>query len=221
MKASGHYAYAWWIWSRENTLVVFTSDNGGEIGVTTNACFRAASRRFEGGLREPWLCAGLHDQAGHRGDAHYHHRLLPDISRGWACALTGDRRLTASASCHSSKAPARSLLALPASFAFSRRPFLRAIRHGDFKLIEFYDTGKVSYNLRNDVGEQRDLAPAMPGGYRNCAGCYTHGASRNRLDAAPACITSALAIKATNAFQTVRKETLHNPVYCIYEHRLT
>jgi len=58
------------------------------------------------------------------------------------------------------------------------------IRHGDFKLIEFYDTGKVElYNLRNDIGEQRDLAPAMPGKVSNCAGCSTAQAGRNRPDA--------------------------------------
>jgi len=37
---------------RENTLVVFTSDNGGEIGVTTNAPY-GKSTLYEGGLRVP------------------------------------------------------------------------------------------------------------------------------------------------------------------------
>jgi len=42
----------------ENTLVVFTSDNGGEIGVTTNALRAGKSTLYEGG--EPvimrWPC---------------------------------------------------------------------------------------------------------------------------------------------------------------------
>jgi len=55
------------------------------------------------------------------------------------------------------------------------------IRHGDFKLIEFYDTGKVElYNLRNDIGEQRDLA-RCPAELRRMFDAWQAG--RNRPDA--------------------------------------
>ncbi len=38
-----------------------------------------------------------------------------------------------------------------------------AIRMGDWKLIEFYDYGKTElYNLSNDIGEQNDLATTLP-----------------------------------------------------------
>ncbi len=38
-----------------------------------------------------------------------------------------------------------------------------AIRQGDFKLIEFYADDRVElYNLKDDLGEQKDLAAAMP-----------------------------------------------------------
>jgi hypothetical protein len=38
-----------------------------------------------------------------------------------------------------------------------------AIRAGDFKLIEFLDDDRVElYNLRDDPGEQNDLATRMP-----------------------------------------------------------
>jgi arylsulfatase A-like enzyme len=38
-----------------------------------------------------------------------------------------------------------------------------AIRAGDFKLIEFFDDMRVElYNLREDIGEQRNLAVEMP-----------------------------------------------------------
>ncbi len=34
---------------------------------------------------------------------------------------------------------------------------------GDYKLVEVFETGSLElYNLRNDVGEQKDLAGAMP-----------------------------------------------------------
>jgi arylsulfatase A len=39
-----------------------------------------------------------------------------------------------------------------------------AIRAGDFKLLEYFENGTVQlFNLRDDPGEQRDLARAMPG----------------------------------------------------------
>jgi len=38
-----------------------------------------------------------------------------------------------------------------------------AVRVGDYKLIEFYENGRVElYNLRADLGEQNDLAAKMP-----------------------------------------------------------
>jgi len=39
-----------------------------------------------------------------------------------------------------------------------------AIRRGDWKLIEFLDTGaRELYNLAEDIGEENDLAARMPG----------------------------------------------------------
>lgn len=38
-----------------------------------------------------------------------------------------------------------------------------ALRQGDFKLIEFFDDGHVElYHLREDLGETRNLADALP-----------------------------------------------------------
>ncbi len=38
-----------------------------------------------------------------------------------------------------------------------------AVRVGDYKLIEFYEDNRVElYNLRDDLGEQNDLAARMP-----------------------------------------------------------
>jgi arylsulfatase A len=37
------------------------------------------------------------------------------------------------------------------------------VRAGDFKLIEFYEDGKLElYNFKEDIGEKNDLAPKMP-----------------------------------------------------------
>ena len=38
-----------------------------------------------------------------------------------------------------------------------------AIRQGDFKLVEFYEDGRLElYNLKNDIAEERNLAAEMP-----------------------------------------------------------
>jgi arylsulfatase A-like enzyme len=38
-----------------------------------------------------------------------------------------------------------------------------SVRSGDWKLIEFFETGKLElYNLRDDLGEKTDLAGSMP-----------------------------------------------------------
>ena len=45
-----------------------------------------------------------------------------------------------------------------------------AIRKGDFKLIEVFETGNYElYNVRKDIGEDNDLAPKMPNLVRKLA----------------------------------------------------
>jgi arylsulfatase A-like enzyme len=39
-----------------------------------------------------------------------------------------------------------------------------AVRQGDFKLIEFFENGKIElYSLKDDLGEKNNLAEVMPG----------------------------------------------------------
>ncbi len=157
----------------ENTLVVFTSDNGGEIGVTTNAPLRAGKKTlYEGGLRVPaimrWpaLIKPGTTSATPIMTVDYYPTFLEvaDVRRDRRQAVDGvslvplfkgnGRLRRDTLYWHYPLAKPNSLESRSCG----------VIRHGDFKLIEFYDTGKVElYNLRNDVGEQRDLAPAMPG----------------------------------------------------------
>lgn len=156
----------------ENTLVVFTSDNGGEIGVTTNAPLRAGkSTLYEGGLREPVIM---------RWPARIKPGIIettPIITIDYyptfleVAGVPPDQRQTIDGVSLVPLFKGNGRLrrdTLYWHYPLAKPHFLGgrssgAIRHGDFKLIEFYDTGKVElYNLRNDVGEQRDLASAMP-----------------------------------------------------------
>jgi arylsulfatase A-like enzyme len=154
----------------ENTVVVFTSDNGGLLGCTSNAPLRAGKgSAYEGGVRVPlivrWpgavkpgvVCsapvvgadffptllamAGVPAPAGHAVDGE---SLVPLLKQ--------------------SGAPARDALYwhYPHYHPGGATPY-GAVRSGDFRLVEFYEDGRVElYNLKDDIGETRDLAAAMP-----------------------------------------------------------
>ena len=157
----------------DNTVLIFTGDNGGEDRVTSNAPLRAGkSTLYEGGIREPLLVrwpavvpAGtvchtptsnfdfyptFCEAAGIQPDARQH---LDGVS---ILALLKDpkARLTRDTLCW--------------HYPLARPHFLGgrstgAIRKGDWKLIEFFDTGKTElYNLADDLGETNDLAAAKP-----------------------------------------------------------
>jgi len=155
------------------TLVVFTSDNGGEDRVTSNAPLRAGkSTLYEGGIREPLVV-----------------RWPGVVPPGTVCdtpVCTVDFYPTLLEAARIAPDPAHtldgvSILALwkdPGArlardalywhYPLEKPHFLGgrsagAVRQGDWKLIEFFDTAKVElYRLGDDPGEQRDLAGARP-----------------------------------------------------------
>ncbi len=157
----------------DNTVLIFTGDNGGEDRVTSNAPLRAGkSTLYEGGIRESLLArwpgvvpAGavcrtptsnfdfyptFCEAAGIRPDARQH---LDGVS---ILALLKDPKARL----------ARDTLCW--HYPLARPHFLGgrstgAIRKGDWKLIEFFDTGKAElFNLADDLGETNDLADAKP-----------------------------------------------------------
>jgi arylsulfatase A-like enzyme len=172
----------------ENTLVIFTSDNGGVGGyvregikqagdVTDNAPLHGGKGMlYEGGIRVPYIfrwpgkveagatsdqpitsvdlyptlleLAGAQPQAGYTLDGVSYVKLLTsggkaDLGReavywhfpGYLGAGRGQWRTT------------------PAG----------AIRRGDWKLIEFFEDNHAElYNLKDDIGERKDLAAVKP-----------------------------------------------------------
>jgi len=152
------------------TLVVFHSDNGGEDRVTSNAPLRAGkSHLYEGGIRVPLMV-----------------RWPAFIARGGTCdapVVTMDFFPTlvelaglrpAQSLDGTSLVPLlRGRCELPPRdlvwhYPLDKPHFLGgrsagAIRRGNFKLIESYDTGTVElYDLSQDIGETHDLAGRMP-----------------------------------------------------------
>jgi arylsulfatase A-like enzyme len=168
----------------ENTVVIFTSDNGGvggyrEIGIidkeiTHNAPLKAGKGTlYEGGIRVPmtvrWpgrikprsTCdtpvitldfyptileiAGIKKPANHILDGQ---SIVP--------LLTNKEGLKRKAIFW--HLPAY----LPASGGFRTTP-AGAIRSGDYKLIEFFEDNRIElYNLKDDIGEQKNLTEKMP-----------------------------------------------------------
>jgi arylsulfatase A-like enzyme len=159
---------------RDNTLAIFTSDNGGlstsEGWPTSNLPLRGGKGwLYEGGIREPFLVrwpgvvkAGaviatpvsspdlfptLLEVAGSQPDPRQHldgvslvplfrgRSGLPDRSLFWHYPHYGNQ----------GGAPGA------------------AIRRGDWKLIEWFEDGRVElYNLARDIGEKADLAASEP-----------------------------------------------------------
>ena len=150
------------------TYVIFTSDNGGTPQFTA-PLNGSKGQLYEGGIRVPHMVVGpgiaspgstsdvpvasidlyptLLDLAGATPPAGH---VLDGIS--WAAALRG------------AKPPARERMFWHFPCYVGKAAPASAMREGDFKLLEFFeDGGRVElYNLRDDPGEQRNLAAADP-----------------------------------------------------------
>jgi arylsulfatase A-like enzyme len=170
----------------ENTVVIFSSDNGGVGGyvreglkkagdVTDNAPLRSGKGSlYEGGVRVPWIVrwpgkvpVGVTDVPIISVD------LLPTL-----IALSGARPLAnqtldgvSLVECFTSggrKYPTRDLFwhfpgYLGAGEGTWRTTPSGAIRSGDWKLIEFFEDGKKElYNLRDDHSQRMNLADKQP-----------------------------------------------------------
>ena len=155
---------------RGRTLVIFTSDNGGDLAVTSNAPLRAGKATlYEGGIRVPLIISGA--GTGREGrvcdvpvtTVDFYPTLLE---------LAGARPRSGQVLDGESLVP---LLAadgrlqrqtiywhFPLEEPLKRRP-CSAIRRGDYKLIDFHDTHTQElYDLGRDPRETHDLAGEMP-----------------------------------------------------------
>ena len=159
-----------------NTLLIFTSDNGGEsatAGVTVNGPLRAGkSTLYEGGIRVPLIVR--RPRTVEPGIVSSIPVTTVDFYPTF-CALAGVRpdrwqhldglSLIPVFKNTGSKLPRK---ALYWHYPLGSPHFLGgrssgAIRLGDWKLHEDFTTGKRElYNLNDDMGESRNLASIMP-----------------------------------------------------------
>ena len=156
----------------ENTLVIFTSDNGGMSKATDNSPLRAnKGSNYEGGLRVPVIVKwpGV-TEPGSISDE-------PVISTDFYPTILGATGLPKRPLQHvdgvdlSSVLKGRSRIDRQSLFwhypHYNQHPQnfpATVIRKGHWKLIEILDTGELElYNLVLDVGEQNNLADVHSG----------------------------------------------------------
>jgi len=164
----------------EDTVVFFFSDNGGSGRVTSMAPLRGTKGMlYEGGIREPLIARW--PRYGRRGvisdvpvtgvDIYPTLLELAHAPPPPGHALDGvslvpllraDTRHVLAGRDLYWHFPAY-LQARPESLAPFRTTPAGAIRSGKFKLIEFFEDGKLElYDLSQDIGEQVDLAGSLP-----------------------------------------------------------
>jgi arylsulfatase A-like enzyme len=154
------------------TLVIFTSDNGGEARVTSNAPLRGGkSMLYEGGIREPLLVRlpgvvppGTVSETPVSSIDFYPTLLeVAHVGPDPRQLLDGLSFLPVLKDPHAE---------LPRETFYWHYPLEKphflggrsagALRHGDWKLIEFFDTGEVElYNLAADPSEEKNLAQSQ------------------------------------------------------------
>ncbi len=166
----------------KNTAVIFMSDNGGlatsEGAPTSNLPLRAGKGWiYEGGIREPYLIRwpGV-TKAGSTCD-------VPVISTDFFPTMLDMAGLPLLPDKHKDGVSLTPLLRggeqLDREALYWHYPHYGnqggppagAIRIGDWKLIERYEDGRVHlYNLKDDIGEQNDLAGKHPDRVRTMRG---------------------------------------------------
>ena len=164
----------------ENTLVVFFSDNGGFGGATSNHPLRGAKGMlYEGGIREPLVIKwpGVTKPGSSCSEPVIGFDLYPTFAEVAGAKVPLETKLDGRSLIPMLKDASHPLdrVALywhfpcylqgngdPHGGPFRTTP-AGAIRMGDWKLIEWFETGRTElYNLRDDISESKDLSKSQP-----------------------------------------------------------
>lgn len=153
---------------RDNTLVIFTSDNGGFAGVSDNRPLRESKGHiYEGGIRVPLMI---------RWSGRIEPEQINDtpvISMDFFPTILDLCQLSPEPLCdgvslapllRGGKLTRRSIFFHFPNYAWHRSNSLAgAVRSGDYKLIRHYTTGELElYNVTKDISETSNLAGKHP-----------------------------------------------------------
>ncbi len=145
---------------RENTLVVFLSDNGGGRRYSNSAPLRDGKDSIhEGGIRNLCLVRWMgNTSAGAKSEQPVSlHDLLPTLAAAAGIPLPADSPLDGS----------NQWTAIASGKASAREPILIASRDlalidGDWKLIQWASGKQSLYDLKADISETTDLTLSQP-----------------------------------------------------------
>ncbi len=156
----------------ENTVIFFTSDNGGLVlnNVTSNRPLRAGKgSAYEGGVRVPLIVRwpGVTPPGSECPTPVISADFFPTL-----LDIAGRPAPTGHAVDGESLAPLlRRTGALKRTALYWHYPHYHpggatpysAVRDGDWRLVEFFEDNRVElYNLKDDIGETRNLAAELP-----------------------------------------------------------
>jgi arylsulfatase A-like enzyme len=157
----------------ENTIVIFTSDNGGlstaEGSPTSNLPLRAGKGwAYEGGVREPllikWPGVTKPDRVCNKPVSSPD--FFPTILEMAGLPPLPHQHLDGTSlvpELKSANSPERPVFWHYPHYSNQGGFPYGAVRLGDFKLIEWYEDMRVElYDLRNDIAEKNDLATEKP-----------------------------------------------------------
>lgn len=174
----------------ENTLIIFSSDNGGVGGysaagirgahdITSNRPLRAGKGTlYEGGVRVPFIVRwkGVIAPGSRCGEPIISVDLFPTFVELAGGKHDGKQKLDGVSLVSLLKASGRGQLSREALY-WHFPGYLQAnakmgtwrttpcgsIRCGDFKLLEFFEDGRLElYNLKDDLGQKNNLAAQLP-----------------------------------------------------------
>lgn len=151
----------------DNTLVIFYSDNGGQLGPTTNAPLRSGKGHpYEGGLRVPLIAwwPGKIPAGTVSSEIVTSVDFLPTLADvAGVDSLPPDRDGLSFLRVLTDQAPMEREAVYWHYPHYHQGPPFGAIRKGDYKLIEFFEAEEVElYNLSEDLSETTDISQHMP-----------------------------------------------------------
>ena len=148
----------------ENTLVVFTNDNGGPTDKNASVNWPLAgtkSNQLEGGLRVPFVVTWPAKLP--KGATYDRPVSTMDLLPTFFAAAGGDPATLANVDGVNLLPFIRGTVGdEPHQYLFWKKDVRAAMRQGDWKLIRFADRPAELYNIANDIGEQNNVANAYP-----------------------------------------------------------
>jgi len=162
----------------QDTLIVFLSDNGGlstgSGAMSPTSCFPLRAGKawvYEGGIRSPLIIKlpGVVNAGQQIREPALSTDLYPTILQLAGLPLRPEQHLDGVSLQPLLTGQQESLDREALYFHYPHYHHINtmgpagAVRRGDFKLVEVFETGQVElYNLRDDLGEQNNLAAEMP-----------------------------------------------------------